>query len=132
MNKLYNILKWAMEQKGWNVAPFAENTFDNGERTLEITIGELQPVQQGFDIMEATITFTFINGNNWEENSLDLWEALTAFIPISERIEALTLPDYSNRLTILETPQFSDILTEQDENTGNTTSSVTVTFTFNF
>lgn len=132
MNKLYNILKWAMEQKGWNVAPFAENTFDNGERTLEITIGELQPVQQGFDIMEATITFTFINGNNWEENSLELWEALTSFIPVNERIEALTLPDYSNRLTILETPQFSDIITEQDENTGNTTSSVTVTFTFNF
>lgn len=132
MNRLYNILKWAMEQKGWNVAPFAENTIDNGERTLEINIGELQPVQQGFDIMEATVTFTFINGNNWEENSLELWEALTSFIPISERIEALTLPDNSDRLTILETPQFSDILTEQDENTGNTTSSVTVTFTFNF
>lgn len=132
MNRLYNILKWAMEQKGWNIAPFAENTIDNGERTLEINIGELQPVQQGFDIMEATVTFTFINGNNWEENSLELWEALTSFIPISERIEALTLPDNSERLTILETPQFSDILTEQDENTGNTTSSVTVTFTFNF
>lgn len=132
MNRLYNILKWAMEQKGWNVAPFAENTIDNGERTLEINIGELQPVQQGFDIMEATVTFTFINGNNWEENSLELWEALTSFIPVNERIEALTLPDNSYRLTILETPQFSDILTEQDENTGNTTSSVTVTFTFNF
>lgn len=132
MNRLYNILKWAMEQKGWNIAPFAENTIDNGERTLEINIGELQPVQQGFDIMEATVTFTFINGNNWEENSLELWEALTSFIPVNERIEALTLPDNSYRLTILETPQFSDILTEQDENTGNTTSSVTVTFTFNF
>jgi hypothetical protein len=82
--------------------------------------------------MEATVTFTFINGNNWEENSLELWETLTSFIPVNERIEALTLPDNSDRLTILETPQFSDILTEQDENTGNTTSSVTVTFTFNF
>lgn len=132
MNKLYNILKWAMEQKGWNVAPFAENTFDNGERTLEITIGELQPVQQGFDIMETTVTFTFINGNTWEENSLELWEALTSFIPVGERIEELTLPDNSDRLTILETPEYSDIITEQDENTGNTTSSVTVTFTFNF
>lgn len=132
MNKLYNILKWAMEQKGWNVAPFAENTFDNGERTLEITIGELQPVQQGFDIMETTVTFTFINGNTWEENSLELWETLTSFIPVGERIEELTLPDNSDRLTILETPEYSDIITEQDENTGNTTSSVTVTFTFNF
>lgn len=82
--------------------------------------------------METTVTFTFINGNTWEENSLELWEALTSFIPVGERIEELTLPDNSDRLTILETPEYSDIITEQDENTGNTTSSVTVTFTFNF
>ena len=133
MNTLYNVLQWCFRQQGWSVAPFAENTLDAEERTLTIAITDLHPVQQGFNILEATITFTFLNGHTWEDNAHTLTNCLTSFIPMDERQEEhRTLVDYSSMLTLLDIPEYTDILTEQDEDTGTTTHSVTVTFPFVF
>lgn len=70
MNTLYNRLKYVFEMGGaHNIAPFTENSIDDGNRTLKISISDLHPLQHYFNIMEATVTFTFINGNTWEENA---------------------------------------------------------------
>lgn len=132
MNKLYNKLQSVLGQMGWSIAPFCENTFDDGDRTLNIEITDLHPIQAGFQTMEATITFTFLNGNSWEENSVKLWESLCSFIPLEDRIEEYFIPDNSNELTLLDIPEYNEIVTEQDEDTGTTSSSVTVTIIFNF
>lgn len=82
--------------------------------------------------MEATVIFTFINGNTWEQNSNVLWETLCSFIPLDERGEETSIPDYSNKLTLLDIPEYTDIITEQEEDTGSTSHSVTVNINFNF
>ena len=116
-----------------NVAPFTENTIDDGERTLKININELHPLQHYFNIMEATVTFTFINGKAWEDNAKLILERLMIFIPREERSEEYKpVPDQSSRLTLLDEPEFEDIVTEVDEDTGEFSHSVTVSFPFIF
>lgn len=134
MKKLYNSIREALQEVGFNIAPFSENTIDNGERTAILDITELSPVQAGFDTWEATFTLEFVNGNSWEENSLTLWQVLCSFIPLEDRLDpdTLQLPDKSNVLTLLDTPQFSDINSSHDEDTGYSIHSVTVTINFNY
>ena len=133
MNTLYNMLTWCFTIASCNVAPFTENTIDDGERTLKISINELHPLQHYFNIMEATVTFTFINGNTWEENAQFLKERLISFIPREDRSEEYkNLADYSARFTLLDEPEFEDIVTEVDEDTGEISHSVTVSFPFIF
>ena len=134
MKKLYNTLREVLTEVGFNIAPFGENTIDDGTRTVEITIDELEPVEAGFNTWQGTVTFNFINGYSWEENSIDLWEVLSSFIPLADRVdeEALNIVDNSAKLELLELPQYSDIITTHDEDTGNATSSVSVTLTFQY
>ena len=133
MNTLYNRLKWCLEIASYNVAPLGENTIDDGERTMKISISDLHPLQQYFNIMETTVTFTFINGNTWEDNANFLKERLISFIPREDRSEEYKpLADYSERLTLLDEPEITDIVTEADDDTGEISHSVTVTFPFIF
>lgn len=131
MNTLYNRLKWCLEIARYNVAPLGENTIDDGNRTIKISISDLHPIQQYFNIMETTVTFTFINGNTWEDNANFLKERLISFIPREDRSEEYkNLADYSARFTILDEPEITDIVTEADDDTGEISDSVTVTFPF--
>lgn len=134
MKKLYNTLRNYYESVGFDIAPFGEDSFDEGQRTLVMTIGDVKPLQAGFDMYEATLTISFINGNTWNENSEVLWQGLCSFIPKEERIdEASTdLPDNSEMMTLLDVPEFTDIYVEHDEDNAEEKHNVTISIKYHY
>lgn len=134
MKKLYNTLRNYYESVGYNIAPFGEDSFDDGFRTLILSIDEVNPIEAGFDMYEATFTITFINGNTWEENSETLWNGLCSFIPWNERVDitALSLPDNSDLMTLLDVPEFSNINVEHDADNAEEKHNVTISIKYHY
>lgn len=134
MKKLYNILRDYYEAVGFDIAPFGEDSIDEGNRTLILSIDELKPIEAGFDMYEASITFSFINGNTWEENSEILWEGLCSFIPLDERVDpsSLVLPDNSDMLYLLDVPEFTDINSEHDATNAEERHNVTISIKYRY
>lgn len=134
MKKLYKTLKDYYESVGFDIAPFGEDSIDDGSRTLVLSIDEVKPIEAGFDMFEAVFTATFINGNTWADNSEALWEGLCSFIPVDERVDVTTLnlPDNSDVMTLLDIPEFTNISAEHDADTAEESYSVTISIKYRY
>lgn len=134
MKKLYNTLRDYYGTVGFDVAPFGEDSIDDGSRTLILEIDEVKQIEAGFDMFEATFIVSFINGNTWAENSEALWQGLCSFIPLDERVDdtALNLPDNSDIMTLLDIPEFTNISAEHDSVTAEETHSVTISIKYHY
>ena len=116
MKSLYNNLRTVFEALGFNVALYGENTIDYGERTLEINIGEINVIQPGFNIMEASVTLTLVYDNQWEILSGLISDALHSFIPMAERTdEEMSIADNSDLMELVDIPEITNMLLEIDE-----------------
>lgn len=120
MRPLYNNLKIVLEAAGFNVAPYGENTFDDGSRSVVIEILETNVIEPGFNIFESTFNVSLINDAQWEENCALINDAIHSFIPMGERIyeEELSIADNSEMMEILELPAITSLNTEVDPDTG--------------
>lgn len=134
MKKLYNTLRDYYETVGFDIAPFGEDSIDDGFRTLVLDIEEVKQIEAGFDMFEAVFTVSFINGNTWAENSEVLWQGLCSFIPLDERIDesSLNLPDNSDVLTLLDIPEFTNISAEHDAVNAEEMHSVTISIKYRY
>lgn len=120
MKSLYNNLRSVLESVGFNVALYGENTIDYGERTLEINIGEINVIQPGFNIMEASVTLTLVHDNEWEILSGLISDALHSFIPIQDRVsdEEMKIADNSELMELVDIPEITNMVLEIDEANG--------------
>lgn len=119
MKSLYNNLRSVLESVGFNVALYGENTIDYGERTLEINIGEINVIQPGFNIMEASVTLTLVHDNEWEILSGLISDALHSFIPMAERAdEEMSIADNSDLMELVDIPEITNMVLEIDEVNG--------------
>ena len=119
MKSLYNNLRSVLESVGFNVALYGENTIDYGERTLEINIGEINVIQPGFNIMEASVTLTLVHDNEWEILSGLISVALHSFIPMAERAdEEMSIADNSDLMELVDIPEITNMVLEIDEANG--------------
>ena len=119
MKSLYNNLRTVFESLGFNVALYGENTIDYGERTLEINIGEINVIQPGFNIMEASVTLTLVHDNQWEILSGLISDALHSFIPMAERTdEEMSIADNSDLMELADIPEITNMALEIDEVNG--------------
>lgn len=134
MKKIYNALRSYYVSAGFNIAPFGEDSFDDGTRSFVLTIEEVKPLQAGFDMYEATFTVSFINGHTWEENSEALWQGLCSFIPLDERVDvsALNIAENTDILTLLELPEFTDISVEHDSDNAREIHNVTISIKYHY
>ena len=134
MKKLYNTLRDYYETVGFDIAPFGEDSTDDGSRTLVLDIEEVKQIEAGFDMFEATFIVSFINGNTWAENSEALWQGLCSFIPVDERVDitAMNLPDNSDVLMLLDIPEFTNISVEHDEVNAEEKYSVTISIKYRY
>lgn len=89
---------------------------------------EQSQIQPQFAQYEATFNVAFLSGE-WANNASKLSDALMTFIPIEDRPneECKELPDNSSLMTLLDIPQFSEILVEYNEDTAEEEHSVSVT-----
>jgi hypothetical protein len=133
MKKLYNILTEVLRTKGFNITTWGDNTLIDDERTLALTIKEMSQIQPQFDTLQATITITFFSGD-WAENAINLSDAITTFIPIEDRVDAesKSLPDNSDKLTLLEVPLFEEIEIDIDDETAEEQQTLNMTIHFNY
>ena len=133
MKKLYTTLTDILKGSGYNVADWGEDTLEPDERTLRLEVVEQEQLAASFDMYSATFTVTFLQGD-WAENAVKLSDALMTFIPMEDRQdnESKNLPDNSTKLTLLEVPQFSDILCEYDSETAEEEHSVSVTIYYQY
>ena len=78
---------------------------------------------------EATFSVIFLNGSDWASNAAKLSDALMSFIPMEDRPdeECKQLPDNSDKMALLDVPEFGEIETIIDENTADEEHSVSVT-----
>lgn len=119
MKSLYNNLRTVLESVGFNIAYYGENTIDYGERTLEINIGEINVIQPGFNIMEASVTLTLVYDNEWEILSGLISDALHSFIPMAERAdEEMSIADNSDLMELVDIPEITNMVLEIDEANG--------------
>lgn len=134
MKKLYNTLRDYYETVGFDIAPFGEDSTDDGSRTLILDIDEVKQIEAGFDMFEATFMVSFINGNTWADNSETLWQGLCSFIPVDERVDitAINLPDNSDIMTLLDIPEFTNISAEHDATTAEEKHSVTISIKYRY
>lgn len=134
MKKLYNTLRDYYETVGFDIAPFGEDSTDDGSRTLVLDIEEVKQIEAGFDMFEATFIVSFINGNTWAENSEVLWQGLCSFIPVDERVDitAINIPDNSDVLMLLDIPEFTNISVEHDEVNAEEKYSVTISIKYRY
>lgn len=128
MKKLYDTLKQVLEQVGYNIASWGADEFETDERSLRLEVVEQSQIEPSFCQYSATFTVTFLNGD-WAENATLLSNSLMSLIPVDERpnTECEELPDNTHLMTLLEVPQFSDIICEYNEDTAEEEHSVTVT-----
>lgn len=131
MKSLYNNLRTVFEALGFNVALYGENTIDYGERTLEINIGEINVVQPGFNIMEASVTLTLVHDNQWEILSGLISDALHSFIPMAERTdEEMSIADNSDLMELVDIPEITNMILEIDEVNGAEYQSISYTLKY--
>ena len=128
MKKLYNALREVFIQSGYNVAQWGQDTIEPLDRTLRIEVVEQSQIQPQFAQYEATFNVVFLSGE-WANNASKLSDALMTFIPMEDRPneECKELSDNSNIMTLLDIPQFSEILVEYNEDTAEEEHSVSVT-----
>lgn len=114
---------------GFNVAPYGEHTFTNEERDIRITLISKTPLAPMFDMYSANFEVAFLNGENWAQNASKLSDALMSFIPMQDRPDqqAKDLPDNSNKLTLLDVPEFGQIQAVFDQDNGDQEYQVGVT-----
>ena len=115
--------------KGFNVAPYGEHSFTNEDRDIRITLINKTPLAPMFDMYSANLEVAFLNGANWAENASKLSDALMSFIPMQDRIqeEEKQLPDNSDKLTLLDVPEFGQIQAVFDQDNGDQEYQVAVT-----
>lgn len=128
MKKLYNTLTDVLTQFGFNMATWGEDTQEPDERTARIEVVEQAQLEPQFAMYSATFNVVFLHGD-WASNASNLSDALMTFIPLEDRPseECKELADNSDKLTLLEVPQFSEILVEYNEDTAEEEHSVSVT-----
>lgn len=133
MKKLYTTLTDILIQSGYNVAEWGTDELEPDERTLRLEVVEQEQLAASFDMYSATFTVTFLSGD-WAENAAKLSDALMTFIPMEDRQDkdSKQLPDNSTKLTLLEVPQFSDIISEYDTETAEEEHSVSVTIYYQY
>lgn len=133
MKKLYNTLTEVLNQYGFNFASWGEDEVQPTERTARLEVVEQLQIQPSFDIYQATFTVVFMVGD-WASNATNLSDALMTFIPMEDRPseECKELSDNSNKLTLLEVPQFSEIQVEYNEDTAEEEHSVSVTIYYQY
>ena len=114
---------------GFNVAPYGEHTFTEQDRDLRITLISKTPLAPMFDMYSANFEVAFLNGENWAENASKLSDALMSFIPMEDRPDqqAKALPDNSDKLTLLDVPEFGEIQAVFDQDNGDQEYQVGVT-----
>lgn len=133
MKKLYTTLAEVLNECGYNVAEWGEDSFQTDERTLRLELVEQEQLAPQFDMYSATFTVVFLHGD-WADNACKLSDALMTLIPMEDRAdeESIKLPDNTNKLTLLEVPQFSEILTDYDSDTAEEEHSVSVTIHYTY
>ena len=131
MKSLYNNLRTVFESLGFNVALYGENTIDYGDRTLEINVGEINVIQPGFNIMEASVTLTLVHDNQWEILSGLISDALHSFIPMAERTdEEMSIADNSDLMELVDIPEITNMVLEIDEFNGAEYQSISYTLKY--
>lgn len=127
MKKLYETLTEVLIQRGFDVATWGEDEEQPESRTLRLEVIEQAQIAPSFDMFEATFTVVFLQGD-WATNAANLSDALTTLIPVEDRpdAESRSLPDNSDKLTLLDIPQFSEITVEYNEDTAEEEHSVMV------
>lgn len=128
MKKLYTTLTDVLNQFGFNMATWGEDTQEPDERTARIEVVEQQQLEPQFAMYSATFNVVFLHGD-WATNASNLSDALMTFIPMEDRPseECKELADNSDKLTLLEVPHFSEIIVEYNEDTAEEEHSVSVT-----
>ena len=114
---------------GFNVAPYGEHTFTNDDRDIRITLISKTPLAPCFDMYSANLEISFINGENWAQNASKLSDSLMSFIPMQDRPDeqSKALPDNSDKLTLLDVPEFGEIQAVFDQDNGDQEYQVGVT-----
>ena len=133
MKKLYTTLTQVLKESGYNMATWGEDEVQPEERTLRLELVEQSQLAPEFDMYTATFNVVFLQGD-WAENAAKLSDALMTFIPMEDRQdnESRMLPDNTTKLTLLEVPQFSDIMCEYDEETAEEEHLVSVTINYQY
>ena len=133
MKKLYTTLTEVLIECGYNMATWGEDQEQPEERTLRLELVEQSQLAPQFDMYSATFNVVFLHGD-WAENAAKLSDALMTFIPMEDRQdkESKMLADNSTKLTLLEVPQFSDIMTEYNEDTAEEEHLVSVTINYQY
>ena len=133
MKKLYTTLTEVLKESGYNMATWGEDEVQPDERTLRLELVEQSQLAPEFDMYSATFNVVFLHGD-WAENAAMLSDALMTFIPMEDRQdkESRMLPDNTTKLTLLEVPQFSDIMCEYNEDTAEEEHIVSVTINYQY
>lgn len=120
MKDLYTRLTQILRKWGYSIAEWGEDELEPIDRTLRLEIVEQNQLAPSFNMWEATFNIVFLSGD-WSENASKLSNALLSLMPLEDReqIGDLTeLRDFSEILTLLDIPQFSDVLVEYNEDTA--------------
>ena len=133
MKKLYTTLTEVLKASGYNMATWGEDEVQPEERTLRLELVEQSQLAPEFDMYSATFNVVFLQGD-WAENAAKLSDTLMTFIPMEDRQdkESRMLADNTTKLTLLEVPQFSDIMCEYNEDTAEEEHIVSVTINYQY
>lgn len=135
MKDFYNKLKIVLEKEGeFVIADYAENCIETFDKLLILAVGEIRPIEPSFCQYEADFTATFINCDDWADCAVRLSNALTTLIPMEDRADEQSkkLNDNTEILTLLDTPQFTELDSSIDPENGEETYTVNVTVNFQF
>lgn len=129
MKELYTRLTEILRKWGYSIAEWGEDELEPIDRTLRLEIVEQNQLAPSFNMWEATFNVVFLSGE-WSENASNLSNAMLSLIPEEDRHqsrEMTNIRDFSDILTLLDIPQFSDVTVEYNEETAEEEQSVTVT-----
>lgn len=133
MRELYRILQEALQDAGYRVGDYGENNPPSEETNIILTMEEMNLIENGFAQYHATVTVELINDNSWEDNFRKISEVLASFMPMEDRSDDLKeLPDNTDKMILLDSPVFSEMTVEVDEDTAEEVNSINVELYFEF
>lgn len=120
MKDLYTRLTQILRKWGYSIADWGEDETEPFDRNLRLEIVEQNQLAASFNMWQATFNVVFLSGD-WSENASKLSNALLSLMPLEDREQIGDLTesrDFSEILTLLDIPQFSDVLVEYNEDTA--------------